>query len=106
MPDTLKDMLAEFKMRLEKLYGQDLKSIILYGSWARNEAADDSDVDLTVVLKGNISPGREIDRMIEIITDINLRYKTLIAVYPVSEENYLAVKSPLLLNIHREGISV
>ena len=106
MPDKIKDMLADFRMRLEKLYGQELKSIILYGSWARDEATNSSDIDITVVLRGNISPGREIDRMIDIITDINLSYKTLIAVYPVSEENYWAVKSPLLGNIHQEGIPV
>ncbi len=38
------------------------------------------------------------------ITDINLKYDVLLAVVPVSEENYLRVNSPLLLNVRREGV--
>jgi hypothetical protein len=51
--------------------------------WARGAATADSDIDLVVVLKGKISPGREIDRMIDCITDLNLKYDTLISVVPV-----------------------
>lgn len=35
-------ILKEFKAELEKLYGRRLKDVILYGSWARGEAAEDS----------------------------------------------------------------
>ena len=73
---------------------------------ARDEATEASDIDVTIVLEGEILPGQEIDRMIDVITDINLKYETLIAVYPVSQENYRTIRSPLLQNIHREGIRV
>jgi hypothetical protein len=42
--------------------------------------------------------------MIDIITDINLDYDVLLSVYPVSENDYRSVNSPLLLNLRREGI--
>ena len=51
-----------------------------------------------------MKPGEEIDRIIEIITEINLRYNVLISVYPISEEDYKKVNSPLLINVRREGI--
>ena len=57
-----------------------------------------------VVLRGEVAPGREIDRMIDVITDVNLKYGVLLAVVPVSEEKFLRVNSPLLLNVRREGI--
>jgi hypothetical protein len=57
-----------------------------------------------VVLAGNVVPSREIDRMIDIITDINLEYGVLLSVYPVCENDYLNRNSPLLINIRREGI--
>ena len=98
--------LERFKKETEKLYGKRLKGIILYGSWARGEATEDSDIDLLVMLEGQVVPGREIDRMIDIVTEINLEYGVLIAVYPVSEENYAAINSPLLINVRREGVSV
>jgi predicted nucleotidyltransferase len=100
----IKAVIEEFKVEVEKLYGKTLKNIILYGSWARNEATEDSDIDLLVVLEGDILPGKEIDRMIDIITDINLKYNVLMAVCPVSERDYSNVRSPLLMNVRREGV--
>lgn len=104
MHENIKPILEEFKTALKKLYGKRLKNIILYGSWARGDAKEHSDIDLVVILEGVVRPGKEIDRMIDIITDLQLKYNTLISVYPVSEKKYMTVKSPLLLNVHREGI--
>ncbi len=100
----LKTILEEFKTELRRLYGARLKDIILYGSYARGDARDESDIDVMVVLHDAVMPGREIDRMIDVITDINLKYGVLLAVVPVSEEKFLRVNSPLLLNVRREGI--
>lgn len=100
----INNILKEFKAEVEKLYGKRLKNILLYGSWARGEATDNSDIDLVVVLEGDIKPGKEIDRMIDIITEINLKHQVLISVYPVSEKDYLELKSPILLNIRKEGV--
>lgn len=97
-------VIKEFKAALEKLYGQRLKDVILYGSWARNEATEDSDVDLLVVLEGEVKPGKEIDRMIDIITDINLKHNVLLSVCPVSDRDHESLKSPLLMNVRREGV--
>ncbi len=102
----LENILREFREKTEKLYGKRLKNIILYGSYARGHATQDSDIDLAVVLEGNVTPGREIDRLIDIVTEINLNYGALISVYPVSEKDYTVVNSPSLLNIRREGITV
>ena len=102
----IKDAVEEFRKEIKKLYGNRLKHIILYGSYARGSATEHSDIDLLIVLEGKVKPGEEIDRMIEIITEINLRYNVLISIYPISEEDYKKVNSPLLINVRREGISV
>lgn len=102
----MNEVIKEFRTEIEKLYGKRLKKIVLYGSWARKEATEDSDIDVVVVLEGEVIHGREIDRMIDIITEINLRHNVLIAVYPVSEKDYLTLKSPLLMNVRREGVLV
>jgi predicted nucleotidyltransferase len=85
------------------LYRKKLKKIILYGSWARGEANENSDIDIAVVLDGKINPSKEIERMIGLITELNLKYDVLISVYPVSLKDYMKVKSPLLMNIKKEG---
>jgi len=100
------EVLKELKAGVLRLYGKRLKNLVLYGSWARNQANQNSDIDLAIVLEGNIVAGKEIDRLIDIITDINLKYGVLLSVYPVSEQNYNSLNSPLLLNIRKEGVTV
>jgi predicted nucleotidyltransferase len=101
---TMQNVLTEFREKAEDLYGNRLKRIILYGSQARNEATQDSDIDLAIVLEGDVVPCKEIDRMIDIVTEINLNYGVLLSIYPVSEKDYTSVNSPLLLNLRKEGI--
>ncbi len=103
----IEPILKDFKQQISELYGQRLKKVVLYGSYARGQANDEhSDIDLAVVLAGAVEPCEEIDRMADIFTDLNLEHNVLIAVYPVSEENYIEVNSPLLLNLRREGVPV
>ena len=99
-----REAIDDFIKGARSVYADRLKRVILYGSRARNEATTDSDIDLAVVLAGDVTPGKEIDRMIDLITDVNLEYGVLLSVYPVSEEDYVNRNSPLLINIRREGI--
>jgi predicted nucleotidyltransferase len=100
------EILKELKAGVVRLYGNRLKNLVLYGSWARKQATQNSDIDLAIVLQGNIVVGKEIDRLIDLITEINLKYGVLLSVYPVSEKDYASVNSPLLLNLRREGVPV
>jgi predicted nucleotidyltransferase len=97
-------ILQEFKQQISKLYGQRLKKVVLYGSYARGQANDEhSDIDLAIVLAGAVEPCKEIDRMADIFTDLNLEHNVLIAVYPVSESNFDKIESPFLINVRKEG---
>jgi len=102
--DGVRNILSEVKQELSRLYGARLKQVALYGSWARGDATDDSDIDLAIVLEGDVNQVLEIDRMIDVIFQTNLKYGVLISVYPVSEADYQAVRSPLLLNLRREAV--
>jgi predicted nucleotidyltransferase len=103
----IEHILKEFKLKTAELYGARLKKVVLYGSYARGQANDEhSDIDLAVVLAGTVEPCKEIDRMADIFTDLNLEHNVLIAVYPVSESNFEKIESPFLINVRREGITV
>lgn len=103
---NIENILHELKQELKRVYKNRLISLILYGSYARGEAGADSDIDVVIVLKGDVIPGREIDYMLDTITDLGLKYNTLISIYPVSEGYMQSVKSPLLLNVRAEGITL
>ena len=102
----IEQIIKEFREKAKKLYGKRLKNIILYGSWARGQATEDSDIDLAIVLDGDVMPGKEIDRMIDIVTEMNLNYGVLISIYPVSEKDYNSLNSPLLLQLRKEGVTI
>ncbi|NJN90960.1 MAG: nucleotidyltransferase domain-containing protein [Leptolyngbyaceae cyanobacterium SL_5_14] len=69
----LSHVMQDLRHALTKLYGDRLVKLILFGSHARHEATADSDIDVMVVLEGNISPGDEILRMGAVKTELNLK---------------------------------
>ena len=104
--DKYKSVLLEVKQVLTELYGDQLKNIILYGSYARGDQKQDSDIDLAIILKGNIHPFKEIDRIIDQIYDIELKYNLLISVHPISEKKFENEKNPFLQNVKEEGVLI
>ena len=100
-------MLRELHERLRGLYGEQLDRLVLYGSHARSQSYSGSDVDVLVVLKHmETSPGLEIDRMMEVVYALNLKYDELISVLPISSADFERKQSPLLMNVRREGIVI
>lgn len=60
----IKLILNEFKQKLIELYGQRLTDLVLYGSVARHEAIEDSNINTLVVLRDEtINHFDEIRRM-------------------------------------------
>ena len=86
--NKLEKILFEVKQILKELYQDQLKEIILYGSYARGEQKKDSDIDLAIVLKGDVRPFKEIDRIIDKIYDLELKHNLLISVHPISEKKF------------------
>jgi predicted nucleotidyltransferase len=99
-----KQAVKELIDELKKLYGDNLSRVILYGSKARGDATEDSDIDIMIVLKDVKDKSKELEKVIKLTTEIDFRYETLISVTLQSEEEYLKKRSPLLLNVRKEGI--
>ncbi len=53
MDEAKKKLIDEYIKELVAIYGNHLKKIILYGSYARGDYRDDSDIDIMILL--NIS---------------------------------------------------
>ncbi len=73
---------------------------------ARGDATIESDIDVMVILKGSVKPGDEIARTGGISAEISLKYDVVISCIFISAERYATEQSPLLINIHREGIEI
>jgi len=97
--DKIKTFLAEF-------YGSRFQGVYLYGSCARGDFRESSDIDLLILLSGPVKPHTEINRLSEMLSDLCLRYDVLITVYPVPVEWLQQRKSPLFENVRREGVAL
>jgi predicted nucleotidyltransferase len=102
----ISQIVGDAKSVLSRIYGTRLKQLLLFGSWARGGATDDSDIDLMVVLADPVSPGDEVRRTADSIYDISLRHNVLISLIPCSLGRFGVAQSPLLLNVRREGVVV
>ena len=106
MNERLMTILSELRQALEALYGERLEQVILFGSQARSDTQFGSDIDVLVVLSGNVHPGEEIRRTGGIISQISLKNDVVISSIFMASERYTHEQSPLLRNVRREGVTV
>ena len=77
---------------VKKIYGERLKSVILYGSYARGDFRPDSDVDIMILLDISESDYLDNDLDIKPIAKSEAHFIKWI-------ENY-----PFYANVHKEGV--
>lgn len=106
IPSTIQAILHEAKTALEALYGDRLVRVVLYGSQARGDEHEESDVDLIVVLRGKVDVLAEIKRLVPLEVDLLDRHGKLVSIQPFTEERYLDTGHPLMMNVHAEGIEL
>jgi uncharacterized protein len=106
MKHTLKPLLKELKEELRALYGERLVKVVLYGSQARGDADENSDIDVLVVLKEPFNRSAEITRTAALAAKLSLAFDTLIALVHVSEKDFHERQSPLMINVRREGVAL
>jgi predicted nucleotidyltransferase len=80
--------------------------MVLFGSQARGDAESGSDIDVLVVLKGKMSPCEEIARTSEITAGLSLQQNEVLSCVFVSDDQFQQERSPLLINVRREGVAV
>jgi uncharacterized protein len=97
----------EFKIELEKLYGDELAELILFGSHARGDFHDESDIDFAVVLKNPETRGApEIFKISSVSTKLGLKYGLMISTFPISSERVHNSTQGIFQEIRKDGIAI
>jgi len=96
----------EFADQMRALYGPTLDRVVLFGPRARNDAAEDSDVDLFVVLITVEAAFREMRKIDLIASAISLRHDVVLVPFVISTDEFQRGRQPFVLAGHREGVPV
>jgi predicted nucleotidyltransferase len=100
---NLEDILQELKRGLEEIYGPRLIALYLYGSQARGDAEDDSDIDVAMVLDDYESPSHERVRFSRFRAGLCLDRGVVISITPIRRSAWGSGADPFLRSVRREG---
>lgn len=99
-------IIRQLRKELEKIYGARLKEVYLFGSYARGDADDDSDIDAAVVLDRISSRFEERQRCSEIRANLSLDNNCVINPFFFNEKEFEGGRYMLHRNIAKEGILI
>jgi len=106
-PQPLQNIIQEAITVSRNTFGHMLRQVWLYGSHARNEATEDSDIDIMVVLSEPVETWKYNFTVYNDFTiDMLNQYGELPAVFITNEETFTEAPSQLYRNVKNEGILV
>ncbi len=105
MDPKIKRLIDQVKAHLHERYGEGIRRVILYGSYARGEATEDSDVDVLVLVDPSVNPREVEDSLCDLLYDMILDEGELVSVMAIPEERYENYNSPFMLNVRKEGMT-
>lgn len=105
----IKNIMDEYVEAVKNIYGSNLKRIILYGSYARGEATESSDIDIMILVSlDDLSIKNYSDKLSDITFDINLDNDLMIMPIVKNEEHFnkWIGAYPFYRNVDEEGVSL
>jgi len=104
--ETEKKAVGELIEKLKESYGENLVKVILYGSKARGDSTEDSDIDIMVVLSDYVDIKKERFKIYDIVWSVCYVYDLLISLIIKNKSDYEKFDTGLLKNIKNEGIEL
>ena len=93
----------------EQLYGSKLNKIILYGSYARGDNTEESDIDIMIVLNCEKDEVRRLRSMTsEMASDISLEQEVFLSILLRDKKHFEENRDflPFYRNIVAEGVEI
>ena len=91
------------------VYGEDIVTILLYGSYARGDNNSESDVDVVAIVKGNREELQsKLKEIWNVSCDLELEYETILSPTVIPYDEYMKYKDdlPYYRNIEKEGVKI
>ncbi len=86
---TVAKVLKEIEQQMVSLFENKLDSVILYGSCAREENTEESDIDVMILVNEDEAILKKYeDKITDIMVDLSLEYGVVVSLYLESTDNY------------------
>lgn len=105
-PSKFKQILNEYRQRLYEILGDELDSVVLYGSQARGEANAGSDIDVLCIMKKSLDYGELISRTSLATAEISLAHDVVISRVFITRNAYAAEDCPFMMNVRKEQVAI
>ena len=102
----LKDISSQMVECYRSVYGKSIEGIFLYGSYARGDYDEASDIDMTAIVRGDRQELQQKLKLVwDISVDIGLENDIVVSptVIPYDEFEAYKDKLPYYMNILKEG---
>ena len=102
-----RNILKNFVDKMEKLFGKSLKKLILYGSYARGDYKENSDIDIMILTSMSDDEIRDIENQVyDIAYDYQLSDNVMISVNIKNADhyNYWLGALPYYDNVEKDGV--
>ncbi|MDF2956230.1 MAG: putative nucleotidyltransferase [Candidatus Alkanophagales archaeon MCA70_species_2] len=106
MNEKVKKILTEVKKYLVESFGDKMRQVILYGSYAREDYNKDSDIDILIVVSDDMNPIEVEESLNDLLFEILLDENELCSVRAIPEKLFKEYNSPFLLNVKKEGVVI
>ena len=98
-----KEAVEEFVRKLREKFGSRIESIVVFGSYARGEWKEESDIDVLII--GDV----KLDEIIDVTYPILLKYRVYISLLVMGRDYFemlKAEKTGFIENVLKEGITL
>lgn len=106
LPKRIRDMLATIRQELTAFYGDQLKRIILFGSYARGDFHEDSDLDIMPVVSGTSVLDLKKEGLFQLAYRHFEQDRIRVSFVPSLTSQFAKAETFLLMFVHKDGIDL
>ncbi len=102
-------ILSDVKVEVLKVFGDKLRQLILFGSYARNEQDNESDIDIMILAEeSEVELRKNRPLVADIIAELTMKHEKLISITQVPYKRYHEYLDvlPFYRNVYEEGVEI
>lgn len=109
MPEMIHNIVYKFAQQIRGIYGDSLKKVVVYGSYARGDYQKNSDIDIMILVDANDAEiKKRFNSVCDLAFDYELEYGIVISPLVKNEEHFKKWSEtlPFYRNVKQEGVTV